>query len=54
MKLIKIPTIASIVVLLMMTIPVIYASEATQIKVTIVGDSIINLDETNRPTWTTL
>jgi len=48
MKLIKIPTIASIVVLLMMTIPVIYASEATQIKVTIVGDSIINLDETNR------
>jgi len=48
MKLIKIPTIASIVVLIMMTIPVIYASEATQIKVTIVGDSIINLDETNR------
>jgi len=48
MKLIKIPTIASIVVLLMMTIPVIYASEATQITVTIVGESIINLDETNR------
>jgi len=48
MKLIKIPTIASIVVLIMMTIPVIYASEATQIKVTIVGDSVINLDETNR------
>jgi len=48
MKLIKIPTIASIVVLIMMTIPVIYASEATQIKVTIVGESIINLDETNR------
>ncbi len=48
MKLIKIPIIASIVVLIMMTIPVIYASEATQIKVTIVGESIINLDETNR------
>ncbi len=44
MKLIKIPTIASIVVLIMMTIPVIYASEATQITVTIVGEPIINLD----------
>ncbi len=48
MNLIKISTIASIVVLIMMTIPVIYASEATQIKVTIVGDSVINLDETSR------
>ncbi len=48
MNLIKIPTIASIVVLIMMTIPIIHASEETQIKVTIVGESIINLDETNR------
>ena len=39
---------ASIVVLIMMTIPIIHASELTQIKVTIVGESIINLDETNR------
>ena len=48
MKLIKIPTIASIVVLIMMTIPIIHASELTQIKVTIVGESITNLDETSR------
>ncbi len=48
MNLIKIPTIASIVILIMMTIPIIHASELTQIKVTIVGESIINLDETNR------
>jgi len=48
MNLIKIPTIAGIVVLIMITIPIIHASELTQIKVTIVGESIINLDETNR------
>ena len=48
MNLIKISTMASIVVLIMMTIPIIHASELTQIKVTIVGESIINLDETNR------
>ncbi len=48
MNLIKISTIASIVVLIMMTIPIIHASELTQIKVTIVGESIINLDETSR------
>jgi len=48
MKLIKIPTIAGIVVLIMITIPIIHASELTQIKVTIVGEPIINLDETNR------
>jgi len=48
MNLIKIPTIASIVVLIMMTIPIIHASEETQITVTIVGEPIINLDETNR------
>jgi len=48
MNLIKISTIASIVVLIMMTIPIIHASESTQIKVTIVGESIINLDEKNR------
>jgi len=48
MNLIKIPTIASIVILIMMTIPIIHASELTQIKVTIVGEPIINLDETNR------
>jgi len=48
MNLKKISTIASIVVLIMMTIPIIHASELTQIKVTIVGESIINLDETNR------
>jgi len=48
MNLIKIPTIAGIVVLIMITIPMIHASELTQIKVILVGDSIINLDETNR------
>jgi len=48
MKLIKIPTIASIVILIMMTIPIIHASEETQITVTIVGEPIINLDDTNR------
>ncbi len=48
MNMIKISTIASIVVLIMMTIPIIHASELTQVKVTIVGESIINLDETNR------
>ncbi len=48
MKLIKIPTIAGIVVLILITIPMIHASELTQVKVTIVGESIINLDETNR------
>jgi len=48
MKLIKIPTIAGIVVLILITIPMIHASELTQIKVILVGDSIINLDETNR------
>jgi len=48
MNLIKIPTIAGIVVLIMITIPIIHASELTQIKVILVGDSIINLDETNR------
>jgi len=48
MNLIKIPTIAGIVVLIMITIPMIHASELTQIKVTIVGEPIINLDETNR------
>ncbi len=48
MNLIKISTIASIVVLIMMTIPIIHASESTQIKVTIVGESIINLDEKKR------
>ncbi len=48
MNLIKIPTIAGIVVLIMITIPIIHASELTQIKVTIVGEPIINLDETNR------
>jgi len=36
------------VILIMMTIPIIHASELTQIKVTIVGESVINLDETNR------
>jgi len=44
MKLIKIPTIAIIVVLIMMTIPIIHASEETQITVTLVGEPIINLD----------
>ncbi len=48
MKLIKIPTIAGIVVLIMITIPMIHASELTQIKVIVVGEPIINLDETNR------
>jgi len=48
MNLIKIPTIAGIVILIMITIPMIHASELTQIKVILVGDSIINLDETNR------
>ena len=48
MNLIKIPTIAIIVVLIMMIIPIIHASEETQITVTIVGEPIINLDETNR------
>jgi len=48
MNLIKISSIASIVVLIMIIIPIIHASEATQIKVTIVGESVINLDETNR------
>jgi len=48
MNLIKISSIASIVVLIMMIIPIIHASELTQIKVTIVGEPIINLDETNR------
>jgi len=48
MKLIKIPTIAVIVVLIMITIPMIHASELTQIKVILVGEPIINLDETNR------
>jgi len=48
MNLIKIPTIAGIVVLIMMSIPIIHASELTQIKVTIVGEPIINLDEKNR------
>ncbi len=48
MNLIKIPTIASIVILIMMTIPIIHASEETQITVTIVGEPIINLDDTNR------
>jgi len=48
MNLIKIPTIAGIVVLIMITIPMIHASELTQIKVILVGEPIINLDETNR------
>ncbi len=48
MNMIKISSIASIVVLIMIVIPIIHASELTQIKVTIVGESIINLDETNR------
>jgi len=48
MNLIKIPTIAGIVVLIMITIPIIHASELTQIKVILVGEPIINLDETNR------
>jgi len=48
MKLIKIPTIASIVILIMMTIPIIHASGETQITVTIVGEPIINLDDKNR------
>ena len=48
MNLIKIPTIAGIVVLIMITIPIIHASELTQIKVIVVGEPIINLDETNR------
>jgi len=48
MNLIKISTMASIVVLIMMTIPIIHASEETQIKVTLVGEPIINLDDTNR------
>ena len=48
MNLIKIPTIAGIVVLIMITIPIIHASELTQITLTIVGEPIINLDETNR------
>jgi len=53
MNLIKIPTIAGIVVLIMITIPIIHASELTQVTVTIVGDPIINLDlddidDTNR------
>jgi len=39
---------ASIVVLIMMTIPIIHASEETQIKVTLVGEPIINLDDKNR------
>ena len=48
MNLIKIPTIAGIVILIMITIPIIHASELTQIKVILVGDPIINLDEKNR------
>ena len=48
MNLIKIPTIASIVVLIMITIPIIDASELTKIKLTLVGEPEINLDETNR------
>jgi len=48
MNLIKIPTIAGIVVLIMITIPIIHASELTQITVTIVGEPIINLDDKNR------
>ncbi len=48
MNLIKIPTIVGIVVLIMITIPIIHASELTQIKVILVGESTINLDEVNR------
>jgi hypothetical protein len=44
----KFPTIACIVLLIIMIIPIIHASELTKIKVVIVGNSTINLDETNR------
>lgn len=43
----KIPMIACIVVLIIMTIPIIHASEFTKIKVT-VNEPTIDLDETNR------
>jgi len=45
---IKISSIASIVVLIMIVIPIIHASELTQIKVILKGETVINLDETNR------
>jgi len=48
MNLIKISSIASIVVLIMIVIPIIHASELTQINVIIKGETVINLDETNR------
>ena len=47
MNLIKISSIAIIVVLIMIVIPIIHASEFTSIKV-IVKDPTIDLDETNR------
>jgi len=48
MNLIKISSIASIVILIMIVIPIIHASELTQIKVILKGETVINLDETNR------
>jgi len=48
MNMIKISSIASIVVLIMIVIPIIHASELTQIKVILKGETVINLDETNR------
>ncbi len=45
---IKISSIASIVILIMIVIPIIHASELTQIKVILKGETVINLDETNR------
>ena len=48
MNLIKISSIASIIVLIMIVIPIIHASELTQIKVILKGETVINLDETNR------
>ena len=48
MNLIKISSIASIVVLIMIVIPIIHASELTQIKVILKGEPVMNLDETNR------
>ncbi len=48
MNLIKISSIASIMILIMIVIPIIHASELTQIKVILKGETVINLDETNR------